>query len=611
MLLMSISKYFEVYINDNNYRIVESPKKHGSALTTLQKIETIISKNLKYFSPVYKKDSYSEFSSKKLRDILREKSIEIHEGYTEKQSKLNWIIRKIFSKEKKVAAIHDRISSYLDKIQMAEECGYKGDDGAEAIDFINTLFKQIATLDHELILPRNIVKMDVIAGELTLNQKSTLENLKNLTTERIFQLYSHNLKKFKEFSHYLLTIRDTWNVTEVNTILEKEYGQKALSLAIREGNERLVELLLKHKADCPDALIVACCDDFIGDECYKPLKPKTKIIKLLLQHGTYPNPKEQIVEPFRSALDNQWLDIARLFLENEAEIDQNSLNDFLGSLCVQNRPNRNQESIELLLEYGANPNMIYNDIPLIFCIFKWGDPDLIPLLLPKVNVSNIDPANYDFDKKSLDDLLGELCMQTKPNKESVALLLGFGANPNMIYGKIPLLFFIVKHGDMDLIPLFYDKVNVSGADSTTYGFTQQWLDNELGSLCVKRGSNKESVELLLKLGANPSVFYNDIPLLHCILSWGNTDLIPLLLDKVDVNELDPATNGSALAYACGFNTHRVLDYEVIKLLLDSGAKPNIATKDGSYPLKLARENQREDIVELLKEYGAEDSTLLS
>ena len=115
-----INKYIDFTINTNNtFYIVESsskPKSHDSAKATLAKIEFIVKNNLIY-DPNHH-DAYSTQPQYRLSELLKAQSSRIHKGYQKKQSKLHWIIRKFFSKEKQIFATHKRILNYIKSSQV-------------------------------------------------------------------------------------------------------------------------------------------------------------------------------------------------------------------------------------------------------------------------------------------------------------------------------------------------------------------------------------------------------------------------------------------------------------------------------------------------------------
>lgn len=46
--------------------------------------------------------------------------------------------------------------------------------------------------------------------------------------------------------------------------------------------------------------------------------------------------------------------------------------------------------------------------------------------------------------------------------------------------------------------------------------------------------------------------------------------------------------------------------DIVKILLDAGANPNVKTSEGVTPLKIARENGDKGILKYLEEYGAKE-----
>ena len=79
-----------------------------------------------------------------------------------------------------------------------------------------------------------------------------------------------------------------------------------------------------------------------------------------------------------------------------------------------------------------------------------------------------------------------------------------------------------------------------------------------------------------------------------------TFLVKLILDKkVDVNVVDKAQGFSALTFAL---TNE--NVEVVKVLLDGGANPNLKSKEGTTMLEFAKKGKNAEIVKLLQDAGA-------
>ena len=105
---LKVKEYPEFIINeDNSFYIIESnvkPKNPYAALEALKKIEYIVKQRLDYDTNL--QDTYSSKSQGELFKLLKQKSEEIHKGYYEKQLKLNWLFRKIFSQEKEICLLY-------------------------------------------------------------------------------------------------------------------------------------------------------------------------------------------------------------------------------------------------------------------------------------------------------------------------------------------------------------------------------------------------------------------------------------------------------------------------------------------------------------------------
>jgi ankyrin repeat protein len=96
-------------------------------------------------------------------------------------------------------------------------------------------------------------------------------------------------------------------------------------------------------------------------------------------------------------------------------------------------------------------------------------------------------------------------------------------------------------------------------------------------------------------------FPND--LLDEAIRWEDLDLIRVLLDHgADVNATARWSRLPPLLAAC----HRkAVDGEIVSVLLERGADPNGKNLlDGRYAIDLAKENQRSDLVSLLRRFGA-------
>lgn len=108
------NRYLDVVIINNSYYIVESstkPKSSDCAVKTLAKIEKVLKNKMDYDTS--HPDAFSTLSPEQLTELLQNKTTQIHKGYTAKQGKLHYVVRRIFSHEKQVAKLHNRIENYI------------------------------------------------------------------------------------------------------------------------------------------------------------------------------------------------------------------------------------------------------------------------------------------------------------------------------------------------------------------------------------------------------------------------------------------------------------------------------------------------------------------
>lgn len=286
------NKYFDIIIDSNNsFYVVESstkPKTRDSALATLTKIETILRDNLKYKNEI--KDGYSELSRSELLKFLDTKSSEIHAGYTAKQARLTWLVRKIFSKENEVQAIHTRIknyikppealpglatdnireiSKYLDVpgiatlaqlnrqgkkhaaeavIKRAREFGYDGNNSAEASAYIKHLFRETQSLvKHYRLIPAKYL----VYKEDKLDIEKVLQNLESLSNEEMGNIIAN--AALYSAAHYLFRKMFWLKVKQKVSKFDSETIEKklnpALFTAIGMNDADMLQLLLHCGAD--------------------------------------------------------------------------------------------------------------------------------------------------------------------------------------------------------------------------------------------------------------------------------------------------------------------------------------------------------------------------
>lgn len=118
----------------------------------------------------------------------------------------------------------------------------------------------------------------------------------------------------------------------------------------------------------------------------------------------------------------------------------------------------------------------------------------------------------------------------------------------------------------------------------------------------------EISKYLIEKGAKITDYdkYGNTPIIYCA-DYGTVEKLNLLIKKgADVNVKSRKLNVTPLDYAINFTNNP--DYNIVKLLIDSGADVNASNKDGYTILDTAVstniEHEKDDVIKLLKENGA-------
>jgi len=120
-------------------------------------------------------------------------------------------------------------------------------------------------------------------------------------------------------------------------------------------------------------------------------------------------------------------------------------------------------------------------------------------------------------------------------------------------------------------------------------------------LIAVRPYSSETVKLLIDNGADVNVtgYLGDTPLLKASFQ-GLPELVRILLDAgADPNFVQSDGGDTALMNACVFGRR-----EIVELLVERGADISAKDQFGFTPLSIAKKNNHQDIVEYLKDKGA-------
>jgi ankyrin repeat protein len=330
-------------------------------------------------------------------------------------------------------------------------------------------------------------------------------------------------------------------------------------------------------------------------------------IRIVLACGAKVNePVTQGLRPLHYAVYQGYLEAARLILVRGGDVDAR---DDVGYTALHLCAERGYiEGLQLVLQHGARVD--WSDR-------QGGDPYPRTVLADEPLRLAIKNGHYDAVK---------LLLQHGANASARYFL---GAEINLVHPlNVPILEILLAYGAYadsrdrgGLTPLMKACRHPEGLESAllliSYGADVKAMTSERHDFrtvlhyAVLSG-NKQIVNLLLKQGAPvnfPSDYRKPTPLDFAILK-GNTEMVKQLLEAgADVNANSPLI-GSPLHIACSDNIENRLD--ILRLLLDNGADPNLYTESETGPLlktplgEYINFNVQPDVrvVELLLRYGA-------
>jgi len=337
------------------------------------------------------------------------------------------------------------------------------------------------------------------------------------------------------------------------------------------------------------------------------------------------------ITPLMVAVSNNYPEIVKKLLERGA--DPNILNnyDFTALSYIYLKPNL--EIVKMLIKNGADPNVYakynYNNEP--------NYDTLIIALFDKIyyEKSKNNPNGNDID--ILYNIIAELLKSPIPinNQESVwARIVNSGkieimqeflkvANDKKYYIDMGLFFakdidtvqFLLKNG-ANPNATFDDKLLIfSLLENQNLDIFKILIDagmkiNVVNSYdqtpLIRTLYNLTLAKLLLENGADPNFKMSDGK--SAIFYIDNYEQAKLLLENgAKINVIDNEGNTPLINFIK--NVYNFSDFEnsnkVIKFLIDHGIDINAKNKSGDTAILLAAENGAYDIVELLYEYGAD------
>lgn len=387
-----------------------------------------------------------------------------------------------------------------------------------------------------------------------------------------------------------------------------------LILATQNKNIKMVKFLIQQGAalDLPDnngntALHAATQGNNIN------------IVEILLEQGASPDLRNKFgFNPLHIAARNGFIEIGKLLLNNGLDIDANITGGTIRGTALSEAVLAGQLNfVKLLLVNGANPNpldslglpeFVEETPPLIYAVIT-GNINIVKLLLDNGAKSDIADSsgntalhfaarygyteivklllntNINIDQNSNNRTALHAAV-FKNKIEVVKLLLRSGANPRLFdVNNSNALIVAAAKGYNGIVKVLLEH---------DLDYIDTICPNGLNALCAAVAKNQlEVVKTLLSFGANPKITCDGLNALQIAVYSGHLEVTKLLLDTdIDLN-YQSDNNGTAL--------HEAIlreNCDILKLLLERGANPNLLNKNGNTVLTFALWNIKN--VEVIK-----------
>ncbi|KAF3363101.1 hypothetical protein PHSC3_000286 [Chlamydiales bacterium STE3] len=314
--------------------------------------------------------------------------------------------------------------------RRARPFGYEGNSHIEALRHLKKVAKKIKVVCHQGLFPEkyfSYMKQDFLDKLLEvkfINIKATLENLKNLTEEDFLdfianeEVYSEEFRpliqalcaqmelrrlstkcSIKQKNALLLasmngekTILSFLLRAGVNPNFLNEKGSGPLHYAAQAGLEEIVEMLIQYNANVNEhssqnhatPLVFAC-----GYGYHQFFRPNRQVVEHLLINGADPNiPSNTGIYPLHYAAEAGLEEMVELLLQTNVDVNKRAgcgFNTPLAFACGCGDPQTfqpNPEVVKLLLEHGADPNILDSTgkSPLHYAVLA-NQAEIIKLLL--------------------------------------------------------------------------------------------------------------------------------------------------------------------------------------------------------------------------------------
>uniref|UniRef100_A0A8C1YDZ2 Ankyrin 2a, neuronal n=1 Tax=Cyprinus carpio TaxID=7962 RepID=A0A8C1YDZ2_CYPCA len=381
-----------------------------------------------------------------------------------------------------------------------------------------------------------------------------------------------------------------------NQSIATEDGFTPLAIALQQGHNQVVSLLLEHdtkgKVRLPALHIAARKDD-------------TKSAALLLQndHNADVQSKSGFT-PLHIAAHYGNVNVATLLLNRGAAVDFTARNGITPLHVASKRGNTNM--IALLLDRGSQIDAKTRDgLTPLHCAARSGHDTAVELLLERGapilarTKNGLSPLHMSAQGDHVDCV--KHLLQHKAPVDDVTL------------DYLTALHVAAHCGHYRVTKLLLDKKANPNARALN-GFTPLHIACKKNrvkvmELLVKYGASiqaiTETATVLLEAGASHSLATKKgFTPLHVAAKYGSLDVAKLLLQRKALLDDTGKYGLTPLHVAAHYDNQ-----QVAMMLLDKGASPHATAKNGYTPLHIAAKKNQTQIASTLLQYGAETNAL--
>ncbi len=219
-----------------------------------------------------------------------------------------------------------------------------------------------------------------------------------------------------------------------------------------------------------------------------------------------------------------------------------------------------------------------------------GDKKAVSFILKKAKEQP--PIAYDFCSIWTDPIFHCACRNGNPSIVKALIDAGIDINVPDRSGQTAFCI-IAEKNDIKLAKLLIEN----GAD---FNIHSRLMEYPL-SVAVKNGSY-EMVEFLLKNKADSNfLLKGDDPLIHHACRSSTPSVLRLITSHNPGINTTGSFNRTAL-HVASIETKRKDAVEIVKILLENGANPNLTNIEGNKPIDLAKLERRDDVVKALLDH---------